>query len=164
MRRDEAPKRCVVLDIDGVIADVRHRLRFVASKPKNWHAFFAAAPKDPPLDVGVRFAREAASSHEIVYLTGRPERTRDDTLAWLREHDLPDGELIMRRERDRRPAVLTKTQALRTLAKTRRVELVVDDDPVVVESLRTAGFPVRLADWMPRADTLADAQEHEGRT
>ena len=143
---------------------MRHRLHFVATKPKNWQAFFAAAPKDLPLQVGASFAREAASSHEIVYLTGRPERTRDDTLAWLRQHDLPNGELIMRGEGDRRPAVLTKTQALRKLAKTRHVELVVDDDPAVVESLRTAGFPVRLADWMPHPDTLADAQEREGET
>lgn len=154
----------VVLDIDGVLADVRHRLHFVATKPKNWDAFFAAAPADPPLEVGVRFAREAASSHDIVYLTGRPERTRVDTLDWLRQHDLPDGELIMRREGDRRPAVLTKAQALRRLAKNHDVELVLDDDPVVVNALSQQGFAVRLADWMSRDEALSDAQEREGRT
>lgn len=164
MRRDEASTRCVVLDIDGVLADVRHRLRFVATKPKNWDAFFAAARDDPPLEAGVRFAREAASSHDIVYLTGRPERTRDDTRAWLRRHGLPDGQLVMRHEGDRRPAVRTKTQALRKLAKNQQIALVLDDDPAVVESLKQQGFPVRLADWMPRGEALNDAQEGEGRT
>lgn len=164
MPDDEERSPCVVLDIDGVLTDVRHRLHFVASQPKRWDAFFAAAPKDPPLEVGVRFAREAASSHEIVYLTGRPERTRGDTIAWLRQHHLPDGDLVMRREGDHRPAVVTKTRALRRIATNYRVELVVDDDPVVVESLKQQGFPVRLADWMPRVETLADAQEREGRT
>jgi len=164
MRRDATSKSCVVLDIDGVLADVRHRLRFVTTRPKNWNAFFAAASDDPPLEVGVRFTREASSSHDIVYLTGRPERTRDDTLAWLRHHNLPDGELIMRREGDRRPAVMTKTQALRRLAKNHHIELVLDDDPMVVESLERHGFPVRLADWMSRDEALTDAQEREGRT
>jgi len=154
----------VVLDIDGVLADVRHRLRHVAKKPKDWDAFFAAAPKDPLLDVGAGFAREAASSHDVVYLTGRPERTRDDTLRWLEKHDLPAGRLIMRREGDRRPAVLTKTQALRRLSNEQRVDLVLDDDPAVIEAMTRAGFPARLADWMPRDDALSDAQEREGQT
>ncbi len=153
-----------MLDIDGVLADVRHRLRFVAAKPKNWAAFFAAAPKDAVLEAGASFAREAASSHDVVYLTGRPERTRDDTIAWLRRHKLPDGPLIMRRDGDRRPAVMTKTQALRKLGEERRIALVLDDDPKVVRALRKAGIPARVADWMPRDDTLAEAQERDGRT
>lgn len=164
MATDEPARPCVVLDIDGVLADVRHRLRFVTAKPKDWDAFFAAAPSDPPLDVGAGFAREAASSHDVVYLTGRPERTRDDTLAWLKRHGLPEGRLIMRRDGDRRPAVLTKTQALRHLSKECRVDLVLDDDPAVVDAVMMAGFSARLADWTPRDDVLNDAQEREGRT
>lgn len=155
---------CVVFDIDGVLADVRHRLRHVAAKPKNWDAFFASAPQDPLLERGAKFARDAASSHDIVYLTGRPERTRDDTLAWLQKNQLPAGRLIMRREGDRRPAVLTKTQMLRQLSKEQRVDLVLDDDPAVIEAMTKAGFSARLADWMPRDATLDDAQQRDGRT
>lgn len=164
MTTDDDARPCVVLDIDGVLADVRHRLRHVATTPKNWDAFFASAPQDPLLEVGASFAREAASSHDIVYLTGRPERTRDDTMAWLQRHQLPSGRLIMRREGDRRPAVLTKTQALRRLSEEQRVDLVLDDDPAVVQAVTKAGFPARLADWMPRDETLVNAQEREGRT
>ncbi len=36
-----------VFDIDGVLADVRHRLHHVAARPKDWDAFFGAAPQDP---------------------------------------------------------------------------------------------------------------------
>jgi phosphoglycolate phosphatase-like HAD superfamily hydrolase len=42
-----------VFDVDGVVADVRHRLRHVAHGRKNWNAFFAAAADDPPLEIGV---------------------------------------------------------------------------------------------------------------
>jgi hypothetical protein len=70
-----------VFDIDGVLADVRHRLRFVERRPKDWDAFFAAAVDDPPLEQGVALARASAEDCEVVYVTGRPERCRADTLA-----------------------------------------------------------------------------------
>jgi hypothetical protein len=165
---------CVVLDIDGVLADVRHRLTHLATRPKDWDAFFAAAPRDDLLAEGANFAAEAAKTHDIVYLTGRPERTRADTDAWLKKHRLPEGALVMRREGDRRPAVLVKIQALRKLRETKEIALVVDDDTQVVEAVRAAGFKASVADWMPRddardgdgsnGDVLVDAQEREGRT
>ena len=46
----------------------------------------------------------------------------------------------------------------------RRVDLVLDDDPAVVDAVMMAGFSARLADWTPRDDVLNDAQEREGRT
>ena len=46
-----------VFDVDGVVADVAHRLHHVARRPKDWRRFFAAAPKDPPLAVGIDLAR-----------------------------------------------------------------------------------------------------------
>jgi phosphoglycolate phosphatase-like HAD superfamily hydrolase len=169
----------VVLDIDGVLADVRHRLHYVAARPKNWAAFFAAADQDDVLDVGVEFARHAASSHEVVYLTGRPERVRAATQSWLDQHQLPRGRLLMRPEGDHRPSAVVKVRELRGLRRESTVALLVDDDPTVVEAARAAGFTVRHADWMPRAveghrspaddalfsiDVLHDAQELEGRT
>jgi len=73
----------VILDIDGVLADIRHRLHYLAARPKNWEGFFAAAKNDQVLEVGAEFAKRAAATHEIVYLTGRPERLRAATQAWL---------------------------------------------------------------------------------
>jgi thiamine monophosphate synthase len=105
-----------------------------------------------------------AADHEIVYLTGRPERTRTDTTRWLKTHAAPAGRLLMRREGDRRPARMVKLALARQLADKGRLAVVVDDDPDVVEALAAAGLPVRHADWMPRTSTLADAQEGEGRT
>ncbi len=99
---DAAP--LAVFDVDGTLADVRHRLHHIARRPKDWDAFFTAARDDPPLETGVALARESARACEVVYVTGRPERCRADTLEWLRCHDVPDGRLTMRRSGDRRPA------------------------------------------------------------
>ncbi|MFL6136809.1 MAG: hypothetical protein ACJ74O_03300 [Frankiaceae bacterium] len=153
-----------VIDIDGVLADVRHRLHHVEGRPKDWTAFFAAAPDDEPLLEGLAVAQRLAGEHTIVYLTGRPERCRQDTEAWLARHGLPAGEVLMRAEGDRRPARLAKPQLLARLAESGPVAVVVDDDPAVCAALRSAGWPVLVADWMGRPESLHAAQERDGRT
>jgi phosphoglycolate phosphatase-like HAD superfamily hydrolase len=164
-RPEPAPDLPVaVFDIDGVLADVAHRLPHLQRRPKDWAAFFAAAPADAPLLDGVALARRLEASCEIVYLTGRPESCRRDTLAWLTRHGLPEGRLLMRQASDRRTASLVKLELLRRLAAGRRVEVVVDDDPAVCQAAARAGYPVRLADWASRPVELDSAQGSEGRS
>jgi uncharacterized HAD superfamily protein len=173
---DAAKLDIVVIDIDGVLADVRHRLHYLSSQPKDWASFFATARDDAPLEAGIKLAALAANDHRIVYLTGRPERIRRDTAQWLRANRLPAGDLLMRRDVDRRPARVMKVEKLRELARQHSIALVVDDDIAVVQAVRRAGFPVQLADWMPtepardepaglfEIEELQHAQEDLGRT
>ena len=160
--QDDRP--LAVFDLDGTLADVRHRLRHIAHRPKDWDAFFAAAPADPPLPTGVALARESARDCEVVYLTGRPERCRADTEAWLRRHDLPAGRLRMRRSSDHRPARLAKLELLRRLARGRTVAVVVDDDEQVCDAYEAAGYRVLRVTWQDQPAVLQQAQETEGRT
>ncbi|MCL9761563.1 hypothetical protein [Frankia sp. AiPa1] len=153
-----------VIDVDGVVADVRHRLRFLRASPGDWEAFFAAAPADPPLTEGVELVCQLARDHEVVWLTGRPERSRADTARWLRDQGLPLGELRMRPDDDRRPARVFKRAELRRLGARRQVAVVVDDDPAVVDLLRADGWPVLRAEWLAYESTLGNAQESQGRT
>jgi hypothetical protein len=153
-----------VVDIDGVLADVRHRLHHVDSSPKDWESFFAAAPDDPLLERGRETVARLAEVFDVVYLSGRPERCREDTLTWLDRHDLPPGEVLLRPTGDRRPARLVKVEALDRLSADRRIAVLVDDDPLVLDAARNAGYDVLPADWMPPADRLHRAQEVEGET
>lgn len=137
----------VVLDIDGVLADARHRLHHLRGRRKNWAAFFAAAGDDPPLDEGVRRAQDAARSHALVYLSGRPERLRQVTQGWLDRHGLPGGALVMRPDADHRPARVLKPQLLARVADRGRIVVVVDDDIEVCEALRVLGYEVEHATW-----------------
>lgn len=157
-------KPLAVFDIDGVLADVRHRLRFVERRPKDWDAFFDAAIDDPPLAEGVALAVASAEECEVVYVTGRPERCRRDTLAWFAQHGLPPGTLSMRRGRDFRPARVAKLELLRSLAGERTVAVVVDDDERVCDAYEQAGFRVLRARWMSEEPVLQQAQEEDGRT
>ncbi|MFF7472282.1 hypothetical protein [Streptomyces sp. NPDC008092] len=161
----ESSKRPIaVFDIDNTLADTAHRQRFLERSPRDWDAFFAAAPHDPPIAEGVALAVATAEECEIVYLTGRPERCRRDTLDWLAAHGLPEGRVHMRRNADRRPARHTKLEILRRLAERREVRVLVDDDELVCDAAERAGFTVVRARWADRSAALEQAQEGEGRT
>jgi phosphoglycolate phosphatase-like HAD superfamily hydrolase len=157
-----------IVDIDGVLADVRHRVHHVQGKPKDWDAFFSTMLADPPHQEGLDLVARVAEDHEVVFLTGRPEWTRDDTQAWLARHGLGEHRLEMRPLGDRRPAATVKVEMLAWIASGRRIGIVVDDDVRVVEAMRRAGHPVRHADWEPRDRSeqlaLMEAQEVEGRS
>jgi hypothetical protein len=183
LRCPHSPAGCglppiAVFDLDGVLSDVRHRLHYVTSRPKAWDAFFSAAAADPPLDAGIEAAEEALDAGlSLVFLTGRPERCRADTTAWLAAQGLPEGPLHMRREGDRRPARLTKIERLRRLSERHCLRIFVDDDAAVVHAVRDAGLPILHATWMA-ADTagvdgspgpdpqevLTEIQESQGRS
>jgi phosphoglycolate phosphatase-like HAD superfamily hydrolase len=151
-----------VFDIDGVVADVRHRLHHLERR-RSWNAFFDAADQDTLLDEGARLVTNLGREHEIVWLTGRPEWLRDTTVDWLAQHGLPGTELYLRPHGDYRPAAQYKVGVLRTLAP-RGIAALVDDDDEVVRAALAAGFPAVLADWVPRGQALREAQDREGRT
>ncbi|MEU9419313.1 hypothetical protein [Streptomyces sp. NPDC048272] len=163
-RETDNRRPLAVFDIDNTLADTDHRQHFLERRPRDWAGFFGAAPADPPLARGVALAVESAADCEVVYLTGRPERCRADTVEWLTRHGLPEGRMWMRGNQDRRPARTTKLEVLGRLARSRDVRMLVDDDELVCQAARAAGFRVVLADWAADAPELKSAQEGEGRT
>jgi hypothetical protein len=160
----DAPRLLAAVDIDGVLADVRHRLHHVETQPKDWDAFFAAAPHDPLLPQGHETVTRLAEVFDIVYVSGRPERCREDTQAWLQRHRLPRGPVVLRPHGDRRPARTLKVELLDRLSSERTIALLVDDDPLVLDAARLAGYDVLPADWMTALVSLREAQESDGET
>jgi hypothetical protein len=158
------PQPFAVIDLDGVLADVGHRLHHLERRPKDWAAFFACLDDDPLLPEGLAVARRLSEAHRVVYLSGRPERTRARTQAWLERHDVPPGRVLLRGDRDRRPARVLKVGVLRRLAARADVAVLVDDDPQVCVAARAAGFTVLEATWARPRPALLEAQELDART
>ena len=157
-----------IIDLDGVVADVRHRLHHLEGRQKRWKAFFDAAGDDGVHEEGVAVVEQLRPDHEVVYLTGRPRWLEPVTRAWLDEHGLGGHRLVMRPDDDRRPAAVLKVELLRGLARGRTVAVVVDDDERVLAAMADAGFPTFPATWERRAleeqRALDAAQEADGRT
>jgi phosphoglycolate phosphatase-like HAD superfamily hydrolase len=163
--------KIAVFDIDGVLADVAHRRHHISGGRRNWPAFFAAAGDDPPLATGLARVHQAQRDGLLVmYLSGRPEHLRETTLRWLREHGLPEGELVLRADGDRSPAVRLKVARLREIASAFSIGLLVDDDEQVTSAVRDHRPPlveqIVVADWQDGGSrrTLHRAQERDGRT
>lgn len=152
-----------VFDIDGVVADVRHRVHHIEGRHRSWQRFFSEAADDPLLPEGAALVADLAREHEIVWLTGRPSWIRRTTADWLSEHGLPGRELHMRADGDYRPAPVYKLGVLARLAD-RGIAALVDDDDDVIRAATRRGYPAVLAEWVPRGRALRGAQDRDGRT
>ncbi len=160
----EEERPLAFVDLDGVVADVRHRLHHLEGGHKDWDRFFAAAVDDPPHHEGLAVVTRLELDHEVVYLTGRPESCRADTERWLEHHGIGGHLLVMRPAGVRRPAAELKRSLLTEVAAGREVGIVVDDDTEVVQAMAAAGLPTFHATWGGRSEALHSAQEVEGRS
>jgi hypothetical protein len=77
----------------------------------------------------------------VVYLTGRVERVRGKTFAWLYRHGFPMGELEMRPDGDTRQDCIVKAEMADRLGLApSNTFLVLDDRDQVVRMWRERGF------------------------
>lgn len=113
MPEPSEPRSAVIVDLDGTLCNVSTILHFVEGEEKDFHAFHAASAWCPPDDhvaAAVRTAHDAGEG--ILVVTGREFIWRDLTLDWLRDHDLPYDELVMRISGDYRPDHVIKAEML----------------------------------------------------
>jgi uncharacterized HAD superfamily protein len=135
-------KPIVVVDMDGTLADVRHRLHHIKGPgKKNWKRFFEGQVNDKPFAALAQRIRALAGNHEIVIVTGRPEEYRSGTEEWLRRYRIPFSRIHMRPAGDHRPDYIVKREILDQIGP-ERVVLAFDDRQPVCEAYRDAGVEV----------------------
>ncbi|MCY4134810.1 MAG: hypothetical protein OXG30_07850 [bacterium] len=84
----------MIVDVDGVISDGSNRQHL--AQARRWDEFFAGCPDDPPLEAAVALVNSLASDITVVLLTARPWSLLDDTVAWLKTHQVRWDLLILR--------------------------------------------------------------------
>ena len=109
----------VLVDMDGTLADVSHRLHWVRGGKKNWKKFFREMHKDPPNPVVLDWMRNLAPEYRIVIVSGRPADYQDVTVAWLKRYAVPFSEIYMRSSGDRRPDHIVKRELLEKIGEER---------------------------------------------
>ena len=137
----------IIVDLDGTLAILDHRLHFVSGQKKDWESFFKACVNDSPnqdvIDLVSRIVRSAsdASPIEVHIFSGRNEIVRQETLEWLGRYVSFDFSLLMRPEKDHRPDALLKKDFLEMSGLTPENTLcVLDDRKSVVDMWRAEGF------------------------
>lgn len=103
-----------LIDIDGTISDLTHRLHFIQNSPADWDGFYKAAGADQPIwpVISVVRALHEAGGHKIIMSSGRSEDIRELTAMWLRKYRVPFDALYMRKSGDHREDNVVKSELL----------------------------------------------------
>ena len=112
------PKTIIICDIDGVLADCEHRLKY--QRMKDYNTFYGCAmAEDKKIEAGCKLLKMLTEytrewrDIEVYFATGRPERTRAITKIWLEAcaRQYPeDNKLLMRKDGDYRPSPEVKAE------------------------------------------------------
>tara|TARA_R110000868_G_scaffold132381_15_gene343379 strand:- start:1951 stop:2394 length:444 start_codon:yes stop_codon:yes gene_type:complete len=131
-------KKAIIVDIDGTLADVEHRVHHVQAQTKDWKSFNQAMDKDS-LNHWCAKLIEAMKlqGYEVLFVTGRDENYRDKTQTWLSQHHINYDKLFMRAAVDFRPDDEVKKEIyLKEIKDHWQVVFVVDDRLSVVKMWR----------------------------
>jgi HAD superfamily, subfamily IIIB (Acid phosphatase) len=135
--------RCFLFDIDGTIADLGHRLHHIQKEPKDWDSFFEEVHLDKPISAVISLVKHLQHCSEVVYVSGRSDKSRVPTVMWLREQGIgPRHPIYMRRHGDHRPDNIVKGELLdQILTDGYEPIMAFDDRNQVVKMWRERGIP-----------------------
>jgi hypothetical protein len=116
----------IICDIDGTIADNKHRLYLCLNDPKDWEGYYALGDKDKPMLPMLNLVRALLfAQYRVVFSTGRPELSdqgidvRLQTEMWLKMNLRADIDytpiLFMRPAHDHRPDFKIKAENLQKI-------------------------------------------------
>ena len=142
--------RRIVFDLDGTLADNRHRLHLIRGEDQpvnDWDEYERLCELDPPVELVVElWGMYARDNHTLEIWTGRSEgkggATRDRTMRWLRTH--VSGWVHIRELRMRPHGFYLPNHELKRrwyVEADRKPDLILEDDPAVVEMWTAMGVP-----------------------
>lgn len=132
-------KYIYIFDIDGVLADIEHRLKY--ARNKDYEKFYSDEEmiEDGRICSGLELLRNLKRARidntQIVFATGRPERTRRITEIWLHKNSLAASNLYMRKDEDYRPSDIVKVEQVSKIIDDLNINtnsscvMFIDDDP-----------------------------------
>ena len=154
----------IACDIDGTLFNNEHRAEFIPqdkSHADNWRRFNELHIYDEPIQYRIKFLRLLAMMPgvRIVYITGRSDEFRDETISRLNLVQSPKGNLYMRQSDDHRKAADVKIDIIRRAIGHDGFALI-DDDASVCNAVAKA-FPNANVIKVPSQDCsyLAQAME-----
>lgn len=152
-------KDCIIFDIDGTLADVKHRRHFLGTHGKpDWESFFDAMVDDPPIASVCWLAEligrvskwgeiveQDTFNFDVFICSGRPNSHRNQTEDWLMEYvpelTIRSKAVLMREAGDTRSDVIVKREMLAGIRGQGYEPLfVVDDRQRVVDMWREEGI------------------------
>lgn len=135
-------KKAIICDLDGTLSNAEHRKHFVQAK--KWDAFYEALDQDPMNQwcYDLIWAMRQMFRTEIIFVSGRPEKYREKTFAWMdRQRVFNDRILFMRKDGDYRQDAIIKTEIYKAHIEPHyEVKFCIDDRQQVVDAWRALGL------------------------
>lgn len=132
----------IIVDLDGTLAIHNGR------SPYDYTKVATDLLNEPVNDAVAAFANNTAGDPVVIFLSGRPDSCRKDTVHWLEQRDFypdrTDGltRLFMRKAGDNRADYVVKYEIFdREIRDKYDVRLVLDDRDQVVDMWRAIGLP-----------------------
>ena len=129
----------IVFDIDGVLADHRHRFKLIEQAPKNWDLYYDLMGADTLYGEVAAIMESLGDHHNIFLCTGRPQKFRERTIKWLDSCDLWDVtyRLFMRPDGNFQPNPDVKETMAQTIIRDYgHINMVFEDDTRSVKMWR----------------------------
>lgn len=135
-------KNIVVVDIDGTIAKVGDRLKYLQQAKKDWDSFYEHCDEDEPIKDVISIIEDLYfEGHNIVFCTGRRESVRFKTVAWIQKNCFSKFDLLMRPDGDFRHDTMVKPELLATAGYTPdKVLCIFEDRDSMVSRWRDLGY------------------------
>lgn len=135
--------KAYIVDIDGTLADLKHRLHFIKGEGKqDWKSFEANISGDEPIQPVIDMVNDLSRSEgaHIVLCTGRKEQSRAATIQWLNKYNISFYGLYMRGNDDHRKDCEVKDEMHFQLKMDGfKPVLYIDDRNQVVNMIRNRG-------------------------
>lgn len=140
--RKRGPKKAVVFDLDGTLADTNDpEAQHKVNHPDFRERALDARPFDGMVDK-VKKAKE--EGRDVVILTARSAHYRGDTTKWLSKHDIPYDALIMRpMGDDRKDRVVKKDLLKKDVLPEYKVKKAYDDKSKNVKMFKKEGIQAK---------------------
>lgn len=138
-------KDIVVVDLDGTLANIDHRLSWIKCEKPDWDAFFRACVNDSANEWCVELIKSLkARGFKVMVVSARSKMVEFETQRWMVERfpypsELPDL-FMLRAEGDHTPDDDLKIKWLNESGLKDRILFVVDDRQRVVDMWRKEGL------------------------
>ena len=133
---------CVIVDIDGELANASKRQHHLDPPWRDWHAFFADCIDDESFEETVTLIDLLDPTLAVILLTSRPMWVQRPNLKWLAKFDILISILIMRHIGDFQASPgFKKDETKRLSARGFVPRLAIEDDMRNVRMYRSIEVP-----------------------
>ncbi len=142
-------KKAIIIDIDGTLANIDHRRKYVVQTPKNWTKFNGLMSEDTVNDWCDKIIDAFTGYYQayplegftVIIVTGRMEDYIEVTETWLEKNDINYDFLYMRKSNDYRDDDIIKQEIYNKYIKDKYdILFAIDDRQRIVDMWRRNGI------------------------